>query len=92
MHPLLPQAELLTYCNAKSIVLTAYSPIGKHKDILVKNPAVVSSASRLGCTAAQILLSWNITRGAVVIPKSTNQQRIEENLGVSLSLLLILPS
>jgi len=80
MHPLLPQNELLAYCKQKSIILTAYSPIGKHKEILVTHPAVVSATARLGCTAAQVLLSWNITRGAVVVPKTANKQRIEENL------------
>lgn len=83
MHPLLPQNELLAYCKQKSIVLTAYSPIGKHKEILVTHPAVVSATARLGCTAAQVLLSWNITRGAVVVPKTTNKKRIEENFIVS---------
>lgn len=85
MHPLLPQTKLLAYCNANSIVLTAYSPIGKHKDVLVKHPAVVSAVNRLNCTAAQVLLSWNVIRGAVVIPKSMNKQRIEANLGVGFS-------
>jgi glycerol 2-dehydrogenase (NADP+) len=89
MHPLLPQIELLTYCRQRSIVLTAYSPIGKHKEILVTHPAVVSAIARLGCTAAQVLLSWNITRGVVVVPKTANKQRIEENLVVSAINLIV---
>lgn len=31
---------------------------------------------------AQIVLRWNIQRGVVVIPKSVNKNRIEENINV----------
>ena len=79
MHPLLPQTELLSYCKAKSILLTAYTPLAKHRDIFVNHPSVTSVTNRLHCTAAQVLLSWGIIRGTVVIPKTTNNRRLEEN-------------
>ena len=31
---------------------------------------------------SQVILRWNIQRGVVVIPKSTHQQRIEENFAI----------
>jgi len=33
-------------------------------------------------TIAQIILRWNVQRGVTVIPKSTHQNRIEENLSI----------
>ena len=33
-------------------------------------------------TIAQIILRWNVQRGVTVIPKSTHQNRIEENLAI----------
>jgi diketogulonate reductase-like aldo/keto reductase len=82
MHPMLPQTELLSYCKAKSIHLTAYTPLGKTKDIIMKHPAVTSVADRLHCTAAQVILSWAIIRGTSVVPKTANEQRLQENLVV----------
>lgn len=37
-------------------------------------------ASKYGKTPAQILLKYNIQRGLVVIPKSTNESRLRQNI------------
>ncbi|CAL1707856.1 unnamed protein product [Somion occarium] len=80
MHPLLPQLELLEYCRKMTILLTAYSPLGKHKPMLVQHPAVVDIVTRRRCSAAQVLLGWIISKGVVAIPKSADKKRIEANL------------
>ena len=36
-------------------------------------------AERVGRTPAQVLLRWCLQRDALVIPKSTHRERIEEN-------------
>jgi diketogulonate reductase-like aldo/keto reductase len=41
---------------------------------------VGSIAARLGCTDAQVLLKWSMEKGCPVIPKSTHQKRIKENI------------
>lgn len=33
-------------------------------------------------TIAQVILRWNVQRGVTVIPKSTRQERIEENFAI----------
>lgn len=33
-------------------------------------------------TVPQIILRWNIQRGVIVIPKSTHQKRIQENIDI----------
>lgn len=33
-------------------------------------------------TIAQVVLRWNVQRGVTVIPKSTRQERIEENVAI----------
>ncbi|KAI0314144.1 NADP-dependent oxidoreductase domain-containing protein [Amylostereum chailletii] len=82
MHPLLPQLDLLAYCTAKNIRLTAYTPLAKHKPEVMSHPAVVQIAERKGCTAAQAVLSWLVQKGVVVIPKTKTRARMVENLGV----------
>lgn len=48
----------------------------------MENPAVIAIAQRLDRSPAQILLRWLIERGIVAIPKSTNPERLRQNLNV----------
>jgi alcohol dehydrogenase (NADP+) len=97
MHPLLPQEELVQYCKDRSIHLTAYSPLGsgdrsekmKRDDepTLLENKVVNEVAKKHDASPAQVLISWQMHRDVIVIPKSTNANRIQENFeAASLSL------
>ncbi|KAJ3865667.1 Aldo/keto reductase [Lentinula novae-zelandiae] len=78
LHPCLPQHELLNYCSSRNILLTAYSPVGKHK--FATNPTVLEIAQRKDASVAQVLLSWGVKRGTAIIPKSTHETHMNENL------------
>ncbi|KAJ4483340.1 Aldo/keto reductase [Lentinula aciculospora] len=78
MHPYLPQHDLLAYCSSRGILLTAYAPVGKHK--FATNPSVLEIAQRNNVSVAQVLLGWGVKRGTAVIPKSTHETRLKENL------------
>ncbi|KAK9475384.1 NADP-dependent oxidoreductase domain-containing protein [Dipodascopsis tothii] len=80
LHPYLPQFKLLNYCKEKGIVLTGYSPLGSVSAPLLQEKVVIEMAERLGKTPAQVILSWAVTRGTSVIPKSVNPQRQLSNL------------
>ena len=82
LHPCLPQHELLEFCAARGILLTAYSPVGKFK--FADDPAIVSVADAHGpgVTQAQVMLSWGVQRGTAVIPKTAHPERLRENLRV----------
>lgn len=90
LHPYLQQKELLSYCKNNNIFLTAYSPLGSgdrpdvmkaaNEPSLLENSTVVDIAMKHSCSAAQVLLRWNIERGVSVIPKSTNPVRLAENI------------
>lgn len=45
----------------------------------MSHQAVNGMAQRVGRTPAQVLLRWCVQHGLPVIPKSTHQERIEEN-------------
>lgn len=68
--------------------MTAYSPFGNQnpiygdKELLRDEPIVAEIAKKHGKTPNQILLSWGATRNVSVIPKSTNPERIKENLDI----------
>ncbi|KAJ7282780.1 NADP-dependent oxidoreductase domain-containing protein [Mycena rebaudengoi] len=80
LHPCLPQADLLAYCEAKKILLTAYSPFAQNSPILMEHPAVTTLAEKLKVTTGQILINWAIQRGTIVIPKSENKERMTANI------------
>ncbi|KAK5212085.1 H/ACA snoRNP pseudouridylase subunit [Exophiala xenobiotica] len=78
-HPLLPQQEIVDYCNEKGIHITAYSPLGSTGSPMMKDPHVVKLAEEKGTTPGCILLSYHIARGSSVLAKSVTPSRIEEN-------------
>jgi diketogulonate reductase-like aldo/keto reductase len=68
---------LLRDCEARDVVLEAYSPLGTGRHI--EDPTVRRVAQDRAVSPAQVLLRWCVQRQIPVIPKSTNRARIEEN-------------
>lgn len=58
-HPSLPQQEIVDFCNAKGILITAYSPLGSSGSPMMKEKAVLEVAERRGITPASVLLSYH---------------------------------
>jgi alcohol dehydrogenase (NADP+) len=93
MHPYLQQSELVDFCAANGVVVTAYSPLGstdrpdvlkaEGEPILLEDPVIVRIAEERRVTPAQVLLSWAITRGTNPIPKSVRPERLAENLAAA---------
>jgi glycerol 2-dehydrogenase (NADP+) len=58
-HPSLPQQEIVDFCKAKGIHVTAYSPLGSTGSPLFTAPPVVEVAKRHNITPASVLLSYH---------------------------------
>ncbi|XP_015586347.1 alcohol dehydrogenase [NADP(+)] [Cephus cinctus] len=91
LHVYFQQKELVEFCKSKGITVTAYSPLGSRGLVkllgktdtmpdLLKNPTVVKIAQKIGKSPGQVLLRYIIQKGIAAIPKSTNPQRIKENI------------
>lgn len=80
-----PQPELLKWAKEKGILLQAYSPLGSSDKVkeTLELPEVKDVAKELGITPAQVIISWHIQRGTVVLPKSVTPSRVVENLKVT---------
>jgi 2,5-diketo-D-gluconate reductase B len=76
-HPSLYQKELLDYCKAHQIVLTAYSPIGHGKDLEIQE--IIELAKKYDKTPAQICISWCLSKDLITIPKASSKERLQEN-------------
>ncbi len=85
-HPYLQQPDLLQFCQQKGIQIAAYSPLGNNQTgepRTVDDPQVAEIATRLGLDIGQLLYSWGVQRGTVVLPKSVTPSRIASNLQVA---------
>ena len=86
-HPYLQQPELLAFCQANAIQLTAYAPLGSppagQTSPLLSDPVIAAIAAAHGTSAAQVLLAWGIACGTAVIPKSVHPQRLAANLAAT---------
>ena len=80
LHPGLNQAEVRAFNANHGIATEAWSPLARGQ----KNDAVaiLEAAKAHGKTPAQVILRWHIQLGNLVIPKSSNPERLAENLDV----------
>ncbi len=82
LHPYnyLSRKEAVDLCGKMGILVEAYSPLTKGRKL--KDPRLREIGDAYGKTPAQILLRWGVQHGFVVIPKSSNRQRIHENAAI----------
>ncbi|EOY07055.1 NAD(P)-linked oxidoreductase superfamily protein [Theobroma cacao] len=84
MHPGWRNDKMLEACRKNGIHVTAYSPLGSSaggRD-LIHDQTVERIANKLTKTTGQVLVKWALQRGTSVIPKSSNPDRIKENIKV----------
>ncbi len=86
MHPYFPQTEQLAFNAARGILTQAWSPLGRGNDLLDR-PIIHDVALAHDATPGQVVLAWDIARGAIPLPKAASDERQTENLvAVNLSL------
>lgn len=80
-HPYLTQQDVMRFCRENEIQMEAWSPLFQGKELLNES-LLLELSEKYGKTPAQIVLRWDLQNGVVTIPKSTNAQRIGENIDV----------
>ncbi|WP_244311074.1 aldo/keto reductase [Corynebacterium hindlerae] len=80
LHPGFSQQELREYHAKHKIVTSAWSPLGSGK--IIDLPEVTDIAAETGKTNAQVILRWNLQLGNMVLPRSSNDERIAENFEI----------
>lgn len=93
LHPYNAQPELLAGMKKRGVAVTAYSPLGssgrpdsmrrEEETRLLDDPTIGDIAGAHDCGPAQVLIAWALARGTAVIPKSTNPERIAQNLAAT---------
>jgi len=80
-HPYLDQTKVIAACRERGLVLTAYCPLARGR--LQGDPVLADIARRVGKAFAQVALRWLIQQEVIAaIPRSSNAQRIAQNIDV----------
>nr|CAD7410923.1 unnamed protein product [Timema poppensis] len=89
-HPYLQQKKLIKFCKDRDIAVTAYSPLGAPNamfpppgcPVLMKDEKLKAIGEKYGKSLAQMALRFLLQSGVIVIPKSTNPERLKQNMDI----------
>ncbi|XP_028166094.1 aldo-keto reductase AKR2E4-like isoform X2 [Ostrinia furnacalis] len=89
VNPSITQEELVGWCRTHGVIVMGYSPfgaiLGRKPDApppKADDPALQRIATQHGKTVPQILLRYLLDRQIVAIPRSTNKERIKQNIDI----------
>lgn len=77
LHPWYQQKEICEYCKKHNIFITAWGPI--FRGHIAEVPLMNELALKYRKSPVQVTLRWHIQKENIVIPKSSNQERIQQN-------------
>lgn len=81
-HLYLQDRKTVDFLKENNILHQAWGPLSQGKSNLLDEEILKEIGDKYGKTPAQIALKWNIERGTMVLVKSTNPNRIKENISL----------
>lgn len=81
-NPFCQQRPLRELMAKDAVRLECYFPLGHGNAELLGNPVVTRLAEKYGKNPGQILLRFETQDGLIVLPKSTNKERIRGNIKI----------
>ena len=81
IHPYYQENDVIPYIHNLGIVVQGWYPLGGrgYTTELLGNEVISEIATAYGKSSAQVILRWNLQKGVVVIPGSSNPDHIQEN-------------
>jgi 2,5-diketo-D-gluconate reductase B len=79
-HPYIDQSKVVAACRRHGLSVTAYSPIARGR--AGGDAQLLRIGTHHRKTAAQVSLRFLIQEGAVVIPRTSNPERLKENMAI----------
>ena len=79
-NPFCQQKELRKLMDQHGVKLEAYYPLGHGNPELLGNPIITALAEKYQKNPGQIILRFELQEDLIVLPKSTNPERIAGNL------------
>lgn len=84
IHPYYQENDVIPYMHRQGIVVEAWYPFGGrgHTSEMFADATISRIAQAHGKSSAQVILRWDLQKGVVVIPGSSNPDHIQENISV----------
>lgn len=82
VNPRNQQRAARAYNAEHGVVTQSWSPLGQGRG-LVDLPLFADLGRTYGCTPGQVILAWHLAEGLVTIPKSSDPQRLRDNLAAA---------
>ncbi|XP_074373096.1 non-functional NADPH-dependent codeinone reductase 2-like [Apium graveolens] len=87
MNPTWQQGKLREFCKAKGITISIYSPLGAAGALwgtksVLESKVLKEIADSKGKSVAQVALRWAYEQGVVIVTKSFNKGRLQQNLDI----------
>ncbi len=82
LNPAITRTEEREFHDKHGIVTQSYSPLGGDGAGLLGAPILFQLAEKHGKTPGQLVLRWHVQNGIVTIPKTSNPDRMRENLDI----------
>ena len=84
IHPYYQENDVIPFIQNLDIVVQGWYPFGGrgHTSELLNNETIVKIANNHKVSSAQVILRWNLQKGVVVIPGSSNPDHIKENTDI----------
>ncbi|MHC5373137.1 aldo/keto reductase [Enterococcus sp. LJL120] len=82
IHPLRQQRRALEVMKEYDVQAEAWAPFAEGNGNIFQNDTLIKIAEKYDKSPAQVMLRWQLQRGTVVIPKSANVQRMQQNIDV----------
>ncbi|MCM1050102.1 MAG: aldo/keto reductase [Clostridiales bacterium] len=81
IHPYYQENDVIPYIQSLGIVVQGWYPLGSrgYTAELLGDEVISEIAKAHGKSSAQVILRWNLQKGVVVIPGSSNPKHIQEN-------------
>ncbi len=81
IHPYYQENDVIPYIQDLGIVVQGWYPLGGrgHTSELLGDEVISGIAKAHNVSSAQVILWWNLQKGVVVIPGSSNPDHIKEN-------------
>ncbi len=84
VHPYYQDINVVPHIQQLGIAVEAWYPLGGrgHQKELLSDPVLTRIAAEHGKSVAQVILRWDLQRGVVVIPGSSNPDHMKENISL----------
>ena len=80
LHPLYVDHETIAFCKKNDILIVAYSPLAGYNKIMVRNEVIWRIAQKNRLFVSQIVLSYLLSKGYIIIPRSSQEKHIASNI------------